>query len=370
MIRLLKQIARPIRTLAYRLYDGFGYGLCGLLRFLRIVPKTPTFDKSSVKKILIIRLDRIGDVILSTPAIRAVRGNFPNAQIHLLVRDYTKDLVANNPNINKILVAHRDGIARDYDLAIALHPGITQNRIAWQSGARYRLGYSGAGGGFFLTHRITDDRATRVRHEVESALEIVAAVGCMIQDKHPEISITEKGEAAAREFMRLNGLKESDKIIAIHPGSRQAYLRWSKEGFAQVADSLIKNAGAKVILIGSRQEAPLAQEVISFMKEKPVAALGLELTGLVSLMKRCSLFIGNSTGTMHIAAALGVPVVAIFGNIHPLDSYQEWGPWGEKHIVVSKNLNCAGCHPGDCKTFDCMRLISSDDVLKAAHTLL
>ena len=73
---------------------------------------------------------------------------------------------------------------------------------------------------------------------------------------------------------------------------------------------------------------------------------------------------------MHIAAALKVPVVAIFGNIHPLDSYQEWGPWGEGHIVVSKDLNCPDCHPGDCKTFDCLRLISSQEVLQAVSQQL
>jgi ADP-heptose:LPS heptosyltransferase len=94
--------------------------------------------------------------------------------------------------------------------------------------------------------------------------------------------------------------------------------------------------------------------------------LGLQLTQLVSLIKKCHLFIGNSTGPMHIAAAIGVPVVAIFGNIHPLDSYLEWGPWGEGHIVVSKNLNCPDCHPGNCRAFSCMELITAEEVFAAA----
>lgn len=106
------------------------------------------------------------------------------------------------------------------------------------------------------------------------------------------------------------------------------------------------------------------------MEEKPFEARDMTLTQLVSLIKRGHLFIGNSTGPMHIAAALEVPVIAIFGTMHPLDSYKEWGPWGEKHIIISKELECGDCHPSDCKTFDCMKLISSEEVSKAAKKII
>ena len=105
------------------------------------------------------------------------------------------------------------------------------------------------------------------------------------------------------------------------------------------------------------------------MKNKPVLFLDRPLTELVSLIKRSRLFIGNSTGPMHIASALKVPVVAIFGPVHPLDSYQEWGPWGPGHIVVSKNLNCLDCHPSDCREFKCMDLITVDEVMAAVDKL-
>lgn len=359
-----------MRKLFYQLLDAFGYGVCGVLRFLRIIPRIPEFDKNSIKKILIIRNDRIGDMILSTPAIRAVRQGFPNAQIHLLASRYTKDLVTHNPNITKILIEGDGKISHDYDLAIALNPGLAQNRLLWQSGARYRVGFTGWGGGFFLTHRVTDDREKRIRHEVESALELASLVGCSTENKSLDISITNEGEAFAEGFLSENNLKPADLVIVIHPGARQKYIRWRKEGFAEVADRLIKENNTKVILMGSKDEEGLVKEVISLMKDKPLVAIGLKLTELVSLIKRCGLFIGNSTGPMHIAAALKVPVVAIFGNIHPLDSYQEWGPWGEGNIVVSKNLNCLHCHPGECRSFDCMRLITAEDVLGAAkkHT--
>jgi len=366
----LGDLARFLRGSFYRIFDFLGEKTFFILRTFHFLSPLEEFDKKVVKKILIILLDRIGDVILSTPAIRAVREAFPKAEIHLLVRDYTKDLWVNNPNINRLLIFKKDSLSKNYDLAIALHPRITQNYLAFRSGAKYRVGYVGWGGGFFLTHKLKDDRSTRVRHEVESALEVAGAVGCRTEDKRLDISITDKGERFAEDFFKENNLSSNQTVVAIHPGARQEYIKWNKEGFADVADRLIKYMNAKVILIGSSEEDQLVKDTASLMTQKPISAVGLRLTQLVSLIKKCSLFIGNSTGPMHIAAALDVPVVAIFGAIHPLDSYQEWGPWSEKHIVVSKNLNCPSCHPTDCKTFECMKLITVDDVVNAAEELL
>jgi len=366
----LGDLARVLRGSFYRIFDFLGDKIFLILRAFHLLPPSEEFDKKIVKKILIIRLDRIGDVILSTPAIRAVRETFPKAEIHLLVKDYTKDLLVNNPNINRLLIFKKDSVSKNYDIAIALHPGITQNYLTFRSGAEHRVGYIGWGGGFFLTHPLKDDRLTRVRHEVESALEVVGAVRCKTEDKRLDISITEEGEKFAEDFFKENNLSSNEPAVAIHPGARQEYIKWKKEGFADVADRLIKYKNAKVILIGSSEEEQLVKDTAVLMVEKPIFAVGLRLTQLVSLVKKCSLFIGNSTGPMHIAAALDIPVVAIFGAVHPLDSYQEWGPWSEKHIVVSKNLNCPHCHPTDCKTFECLKLISVENVVDAAEELL
>lgn len=362
----IKKFSRWGRMFYFKFFDFLGETIFNLLRLLHILPKISEFSKEGINKILIIRLDRIGDLILSTPAMRAVRETFPKAEIHLLIRKYTKDLVINNPNINKLLIYENDKISHDYDLSIALHPGFKQNYITFISGAKYRLGYTGWGGGFFLTRRLTNDREIRIRHEVEYALEVVRSVGCLSNDKSLEVSITSEGERSSEQFLKENQIKLNDILIVIHPGARQEYVRWKKERFAEVADRLIREVKARVILIGDNKERKLLKEIASLMQERPLFALGLELTRIISLIKKCSLFIGNSTGPMHIAAALNVPVVAIFGNINPLDSYQEWGPWGQGHIVISKNLNCPDCHPSDCKTFDCMKLISASCVLAAA----
>ncbi len=366
----LGNLARESRRLAYRIFDFLGSKTFVLLRACHLLAGTKQFDKEVVIKLLMVRLDRIGDVILSTPAIRAVRGTFPRAEIHMLVSEYTRDLVIENPNIDRVVIYKKDKLDKEYDLAIALHPGFRQNHLTFMSRAKFRVGYTGWGGGFFLTHALEDDRATRMRHEVESALEVVGAVGCVTNDKRLEVSVTEEGERCAEDFFNENNLTSDDLIVAIHPGARQKYIRWRKEGFAEVSNRLIKEENARVILIGDKEEEELVGEILSLIAGRPLFAVGLKLTRLVSLIKRCSLFIGNSTGPMHIAAALGVPVVAIFGPIHPLDSHKEWGPWGEGHIVVSRDLNCHGCHPTDCKTFDCMRLITANQVFEAAKKLV
>jgi heptosyltransferase-2 len=357
-------LARCVRRAFYNSVDLLG----SVFFFPLFFSRKKTFSKDEIKKILIIRLDRIGDVILSTPAIRALRLSFPEAKIHLLIQAYTKDLLVNNPNIDRLLVypapARRggEGLPSDYDAAIALHPGLKQNYLTVKCGAKVRVGYTGWGGGFFLTHKIKDDRAKRLRHEVESALEAVGALGATTEDRRIEVSITPEGEEFSGLFFKKNNLLGNGLIVVVHPGARQEYIRWRKEGFAEVCDRLIKEKQARVILLGSQKEQGLVEETASLMAGKPILAIGLGLTQVVSLIKRCGLFIGNSTGPMHIASALGIPVVAIFGSQHPLDGHKAWGPWTKKGVVVARDLKCPDCHPSDCRSFDCMRLISPDDV--------
>ena len=362
----VNEFARRTRRVFYTLLDLAGHVLLAPHRFL-----TGRWGKHALDdagRILIVRIDRIGDVILSTPALRAVRESFPNSELDLLVAPYTRDLVAGNPHLDRVLVHGEDALTSDYDMAFVLHPGIRQNRLAYRSGAGFRAGYTSWGGGFYLTHRQKDDRAVRIRHEVESALEIVGMAGCRTGNRELEISTTEEGELAAGDFFRREGIEGT--TVVIHPGARQEYIRWKKEGFAAVADALIRGDGVNVLLTGSQEERGLLEEIAGLMEEKPYTSIGPALTVLVSLISRCQVFLGNSTGPMHIAAALEVPVVATFGAVHPLDSHLVWGPWGEGHIVVRKDLDCGDCHPTDCTHYDCMNLMTVEMVLEAVRTHL
>lgn len=376
----IRYFLRLLRQRTLYIFDAVGNRIFAILRFFRITSRANMdFNHDKIKRILIIRLDRIGDMVLSTPAFNAVRTKFPDAAITLLLRPYTKDLVINNKSIDKIITFDKYHIIRtlraiwnlDVDLAIALSHSFLANLLTFYSGATHRVGYAMPCGTFFLTKRAPTSAEFPGHHRIELYLNVIRELGIDVSriNKEPSVTVREEGEVFAEEFFSDNKISRK-KAVIVHPGARQSYIRWRKDGFAEVSDKMIDEFGVQVILIGSQEESRLVDEVRSFMKNKPILAVGLPLTSLISLTKRCCLFVGNSTGPMHIASALKIPVVSLFGSTHPYDSYRAWGPWGTKHIVVSKNLDCKNCHPGDCKHYDCMRLITSDDVFQAARSLL
>ncbi len=375
----LIRTARGVRNKYYRFWETGGKLLFFILRYFHILPEIKPFDSKRINKIMIIRADRIGDLILSTPSFAALRKRFPNAYISLIVRSYTKDLVFDNPMIDEVIAFDSDmpllrklrfllsWRKEQYDLAVVLHSTIWWCLLAYLSSAPYRIVYEERGGGFLLTYPILPKQDNEVLHELDNTLDIVRIVGADVNDKHPYVCVTKQGESFAEAFFRDNGIGKFDKIVAMHPGARQEYIRWRKEGFAALADMIIEKYSFKILFIGGESERDLVKDIYRLIKEKnyTVPAIDIELTELVSLIKRCVLFVGNSTGPMHIAAALQVPVIAIFGSVHPQDSYKKWGPWGEGHVVVSKDFNCYDCHPSDCNTYDCMNLIEPEDVMKA-----
>ena len=372
--------ARNMRNQYYQFLEAGGQLVFFILRGLRIIPEIVPYNSNRIYKILIIRTDRIGDLVLSTPSFTALKNKFPKAYISLVVNNYTKELVVNNPMIDKVITCDSETSLFDklrfildlrrmhFDLILVLHSTFWSCAISFLSGALFRIGYKERGCGFLLTTPIPPKKGDEIVHEVEKTLDIVRVIGANIEAKELYIGVTEQGERYAETFFREMGISSRDKIVAIHPGARQEYIRWQKEGFAEIANNLIEEYHFKILLVGDDSEEHLVEDILRLIKNKKkvIPTGNTTLTQLVSLLKRCNLFIGNSTGPMHMAAALNIPVVAIFGCINPLDNYRRWGPWGNGHIVVSKDLNCPDCHPSDCKTFDCMMLITPKEVLAAA----
>jgi ADP-heptose:LPS heptosyltransferase len=371
LLRLLflTQLARGIRKTSYVLFDLIAGRVFYL--FLALTKHRRFFNhEGKIKKILVIRLDRIGDVVLSTPVIRALRQNFPEAIIHFLVKEYTLDIVVGNPHINAVKVYGKDRLEKDYDIAIALHPGIHQNYLTFISGACLRIGYASSGGGFFLTNIVADNSQGCLCHEVELTLKAVEVLGCLGKDKYLEIYENKLAKEFVQHLLLELGIFSTDFLVIIHPGSRQEYLRWDKEKFSHIAARLMRERKAKVIITGTLQECQLIEKISSDMPQGIFYCPDLTLSRLISLLSRGNLFIGNSSGPMHIAAALGIPVVAIFGPKHPRDSYLRWGPWSQKSIVVSKETGCRDCLPAKCRDFKCMHSVTEDDVWDGIESVL
>lgn len=377
--RFIKRCFRRVRKYYYFIIDNIFGAKLFILRALKIISKQKVFDEKEAKKILLIRMDRIGDFILTTPAFRSIREKYHDTKISLLIPSYLKDLAVNNPCIDEVLIYQGmnsySGVIKvlkkkSFDLVIIFHPSFKLNLLSFFIKAKWRIGYKAHGGGFLLSNGLVDDRDKRVRHEVESALEIAGIAGAKTEDKSLVLNISNENKQWADKWLESKGINSNEKFAVIHSGSNQPYIRWKKEGFSQVADWIIDNKIFKIIIIGGAKEEGVIDEVVKGMKHIPIVLNNISLGQLSAVMGRSSLFIGNSTGPMHIASALKVPVVAIFGNIHPLDSYQEWGPWSKNSIIVSKDLDCDFCHPGDCKSFDCMELITAEDVIKAIKNIL
>jgi len=322
------------RRCKYAFIDAIGTVFFAILRILKKLPKKKTSDGNFFKNILIVRNDRVGDLILSTPALRAVRNKYFNSTIHLLVSKYAEDLVVNNSSIDKILTDEKEILNTKYDLAISLSAGYKQNELLFKSRAERRIGFSGFGGGFFLTEEIKDERRKNPQHEIDFSLSAAQKVGADINNKKLEISITSAGERFAEKFYENNNLK--GMIIVVHPGARQENLRWSRKGFAELSDLLSNRFKVTIILTGTLEEKEIIDAIAKQMKNKPLTCLDLKLTELVSILKRASMYIGNITGPMHIACAVNIPVVAITGLFNSLDDIRYWGPRCDNYEIVRK----------------------------------
>jgi heptosyltransferase-2 len=381
--RPLVRFRKLSQKITYRAIGNTGALLFNLLRDLKLMPLPQAYDASRIKRILIIRPDRIGDLILATPVFYNLRAGFPKAHIALLIKEQNRDLVNGNPHLDELITIKRGGLAAvfrsritsrlkaaGFDLAVVLYPSLWSCLLAFLAGIPYRVGYDFHGSGFLLTLKLPYAYEENIEHEVDVNLNLLKAISIIPQKKQLEISIDSKAEERVARFLELKGVLPQDRMAVVHPGAYEEYIRWKVSGFAQVADFLIEDFKMRVIILAGPKEEKLAERMTSLMKNKPVAATGLGLGETIALIKRAKIFIGNSTGPMHIAAALKIPVVAIFGSRHPLDNFRKWGPYGVKSIVVQKDTGCQPCEPGECSSYRCMEEIKKDDVIRAARELL
>lgn len=363
------------------------------------------FKPEAVKRILVVRLDLLGDLVLSMPAVQTLRETFPGATISMLVLPYTAPLLDHYPFVAKVfsfdvnrlrpsgqmlsLAAYRDlwSLVRSlraerYDLAVSLH-GIWASMFAFGSGALFRAGYDDESCPFTLNLGIPGKRYRVRRHEADYCLDLALAVapssrtGIPAEASSPTtssfvLSPLPWAQASLDQLLFRLGIGEAS-LIAIHVGATNGSAkRWTPEGMAVLADRLMKD-GATVVFTGSKGDIPAVQEVVGLMIGEPVVLAGLtSVPELIALLARSRLLISGDTGPLHLATALGVPVVAIHGPSDPALS----GPYGGRAIVVRKDLPCGPCYdlsaPADCPREDpiCMKGITADEVYAAARQQL
>ena len=343
-------------------------------------------DNDSIKRILIVRTDRIGDVLLSTPVIKALRESHPNAYIAMMVSPYAKDIVAGNPYLDELIIydkdkKHRSWISslkfalklkqKRFDLATILHPTNRVHLITFFAGITRRVGYDFKMG-FLLTDRIKHTKQLGQKHELEYNLDLLRYLGIEPKEKNIFMPISPESEQWLEELFKEEGIKEKDKLLALHPGASCPSKIWPNERFAEVGDRLVEKYGFRVLIVAGPKDTTLAQKVIKNMRHPAINLAGkTSVSQLASTLKRCRLFISNDSGPVHIASALGTPVISIFGRNQKGLSPRRWGPLGKKDKVIHKETGCIECLAHNCtRGFRCLAAITVDDVLNAADSIL
>ncbi|MFH1441206.1 MAG: lipopolysaccharide heptosyltransferase II [Candidatus Omnitrophota bacterium] len=338
------------------------------------------------KRILIVRTDKIGDVILSTPVIKAMRDNCPDAYIAMMVSPYTREIVEGSPYLDKVIIYDKDGLhkgwgsscrfIRDlkeykFDAALILHPTNRVHLISYFAAIPRRIGYDRKLS-FLLTDKIKHVKQLGQRHEMDYTLDLVRYLGIEPGDKKLFMPIKEESEEAARKILNSEGVALTDKILGIHPAASCLSKVWPAVRFSEAADKLVEKYGFKVLIFSGYKDLKLAETVACNMKQKAVNLAGkVTVSQLASLLKRCNLFISNDSGPVHIASAVGTPVISIFGRNQDGLSPKRWGPLGLKDRILHKQTGCIECLAHNCsKEFACLKAISVEDVLKIAEEIL
>lgn len=338
--------------------------------------------RGSKKKILIINVNWIGDVIFSTPFIKTVRQNYPDSYIACLLHPRCADILKDNSRIDEIIIYDEEGSHRGligklklilslrkkrFDIAFMLHRSFTKALIAFLAGAKERIGYPTKRRGIFLTRpvEISDEEM----HKVEYFLNLARAYGMTVSDIAYEFFIKDSARQRMGQFLNENGIGGKDLTVVLCPGGNWDMKRWPGENFARLADMLIEKAGARIVISGARKDVALAEGIKRMMRNKPVISCGnTTLKDLGALLEHADLVIANDTGPMHLAVAMKTKVIALFGPTSP----RLTGPYGKgDYAVIWKNEECdVPCYDITCTDNRCMSLITVEDVFKKAKEML
>lgn len=336
----------------------------------------------SVQRVLIVRMRSIGDTVLATPSLFALKRFLPHAQVDILVEDWVAPLLADHPHVDNVVVLERGGVvartrvarelrATRYDVVYNLHGGTTATFLTRATGARHRVGFKTYQYAKLHTQLAPSPLllwGQQKTHSVEQQLALLGWTGVPVSDRpRTRLGISAEAVATVNQHLATAGLADR-RIALIHPAAAFETKRWATENFARVAEFLVERGFAPVA-IAAPHEAQILNDLLSAASVK-IALLELSLPEVTALASRSQLFVGNDSGIAHIAAAVGTPSVVVFGS----SNVAHWRPWNcaAAHVVFEE-MPCQPCHGYFCEKFpqpECILRVPVNRVIAAIEKCL
>lgn len=337
---------------------------------------TSSWPKETPNNIIVRMPNWLGDLVMATPVLQDLKSHYPNARITAMCQSNVAALLKNNPYIDEIYSykkpsgwVHRrqhleiiESIRRgDYDLGVLLTNSISSAWWFWRGNVRNRIGYATNLRSFLLNKAVPFPEAKNIQHLVITYKMLLEPLGIKLSDTDPQLFISDEELDNAKEILRTRGIELGKKtLIGINPGAAFGSAKcWLPERFVEVTKKIIENPDNQVVYFGDPTGAPLVNEICKQLPSQVVNLAGkTNLRELVALISLCNLFLTNDSGPMHIAAALQVPLLALFGSTSEVRT----GPY-KFGKIIHKHVECSPCYKRVCPIdFRCMKRIEVDEV--------
>jgi heptosyltransferase-2 len=342
-------------------------------------------ELENIKRLLIRSTNWIGDAVMTTPAVRAIRKNFPDAKISILTKPWVAPVFSNSPYVDNLLIydkaekhkglAGKMQLAKDlkqygFDAAILLQNAFEASLVTFFAAIPCRIGYNTDARGFLLTHSVPCTPQIKKMHQTGYYLGILQGIGMETDGLGLDLVVNKKYQKRAAEILEEHGISRADRLVGINPSATFGPAKqWFPERYAALSDKIHEIFGARILLFGGPGDRELGRKISKMMKYPQVDLSGkTDLGEAIALISMCNLFITNDSGLMHVAAALDIPLIAIFGSTNPVTT----GPEGLNSRIVRIPVECSPCLKPKCPRghLKCMDQIDVDMVFDVAKELL
>ncbi len=336
------------------------------------------------EKILIVRTDRLGDVTLTLPLAGIIKKYFNDVKVYFLVKDYTAGLTSNHPYIDGTLIFRdqkgmknfkkelRKLKSYSFDCSIIVHPTFRLALLMYLAGIKLRIGTGYRWYSFLFNRRIYEHRKTAEKHELEYNISLLGALGIdeKVSRANVEFSlqVDRKSKQTVLNFLNSRGFNDKLPTVIIHPGSGGSAADLPLAKFRKLIELLAQELKLNVILTGTKNENELCEKLIVTNKEINTAG-EFELRELIALISISDILVANSTGPIHIAAALGKNVIGFYPKAREC-SPERWGPYTDKAFIFQPETDCKDCSCKECKEKNCMETIDIRSVTEAIKEII